>query len=582
MGKADPTERPVRAPDVRSGGEMPGTGFDRPQWLVQRGDRYLQVSELLYRIAGLADGTRTADEIAVLVSAAMRRNVSGQDVRELVETKLMPSGIIAGGPQAGPAPSGPSPLAIALGAKLIGPGVIDPLARLLSVFFVPGVAIAVLAATIATRFWLYAQHGVTPGIGRLLQEPSLMLLIGALAIGGAAFHELGHAAALRVAGGRARGMGIGLYFIFPVFYTDVTDSYRLGRWRRVLTDLGGFHFNLVFSLFVLAAYVITHNEALLVAVTLVDLEILHQMLPLGRLDGYWLLADLTGVPDFFSLAGPYLRSLLPGGDRSLPKLRPIARFVFGAYLLLIGPLLALLAVFLVSRLPAIAFATLDSFLQHAARFDEARAAQDFGAGARAVGEAVLLTLPVLAIAFFLGNIARSVAQLFLKIAGSTRRERLAAGASVVAAAALVLALWAPLSTTVRATAADLGGALIDSGVVDPTTAPTPRLRLPAQRSAPPPNATDAPPARATAGPSDVAPASPTGAPASTTGAQPSPTAAPASPTAAPASPTAAPSTTAPSTSPSVPPSTSSPPSPNASPGGALTATPIPTASPELR
>jgi putative peptide zinc metalloprotease protein len=543
MATASPSERPTRAPDVRSGGEMPGTGFDRPQWLVQRGDRYLQVSELLYRIAGLADGTRTADEIAVLVSAAMRRDVSGQDVRHLVEAKLMPAGIIAGGDQAGPAPSGASPLAIALGARLIGPGVIDPLARLGSVFFVPGVAVAVLAATIATRIWLYTQHGVTPGIDRVLHEPSLMLLIGALAIGGAAFHELGHASALRVAGGRARGMGVGLYFIFPAFYTDVTDSYRLGRWRRVLTDLGGFHFNLVFSLFLLAAYVMTHNEALLVAVTLVDLEILHQMLPLGRLDGYWLLADLTGVPDFFSLAGPYLRSLLPGGDRALPKLRPIARFVFGAYLLLIGPLLALLVAFLVSRLPVIAFATLDSFLQHAARFDEARAAQDIGAGARAVGEAVLLTLPVLAIAFFLGNVARTLARLFLKIAGSTRPQRLAAGASVVAAAALVLALWAPLSTTVRATAADLSGAIIDSGFVDPTTGPAPRLWAPTQRPAAP--------ARATAAP----------------------------PTAAPASPTAPPTATAPSASPTVLPSPSAPPSASASPSGAPSAAPVPTTTP---
>jgi putative peptide zinc metalloprotease protein len=559
VATASPSERPRRAPDVSAGGEMPGTGFDRPQWLVQRGDRYLQVSELLYRIAGLADGTRTADEIAVLVAAAMRRDVSGQDVRHLVETKLMPAGIIAGGAQATPATSGPSPLAIALGAKLIGPRVIDPLARLGSVFFVPGVAIAVLAATIATRFWLYTQHGVTPGIDRVLHEPSLMLLIGALAIGGAAFHELGHASALRVAGGRARGMGVGLYFIFPAFYTDVTDSYRLSRWRRVLTDLGGFHFNLVFSLFLLAAYVMTHNEALLVAVTLVDLEILHQMLPLGRLDGYWLLADLTGVPDFFSLAGPYLRSLLPGGDRALPKLRPIARFVFGAYLLLIGPLLALLVAFLVSRLPVIAFATLDSFLQHAARFDEARAAQDFGAGARAVGEAVLLTLPVLAIAFFLGNVARTLARLFLKIAGSTRPQRLAAGASVVAAAALVLALWAPLSTTVRATAADLSGAIIDSGFVDPTTGPAPRLRPPTGRPAAPPNTRQAAPPNMT----PTAPARATAAP----------------PTAAPASPTAPPTATAPSASPTVLPSPSAPPSASASPSGAPSAAPVPTTTP---
>ena len=512
-----PTQRPQLAADVKLGGEMPGTGFEQPQWLIQRGERYLQVSELLYRIAGFADGTRTPDEIAILVSALLRRDVRADDVRELVTTKLVPSGIVAGDQPTAPTERDTSPLAVALRAKLVGPRVIDPLARLGSLFFVPGVAIAVLAATIATRVWLYTRHGVTPGIDRMLHEPSLMLLIGALAVAGAAFHELGHAAALRVAGGRARGMGVGLYAVYPVFYTDVTDSYRLGRWRRVLTDLGGFHFNLVFALFVLGAYVVTHDEALLVAVSLIDLEILHQMLPLGRLDGYWLLADLTGVPDFFSLAGPYLRRLFRRSDGALPSLRPVARVIFGLYLALVGPLLVLLVALMVSRLPAITFSALDSFLQHAARFDEARAAQDIGGGIRAVGETMLLTLPLLAIAFFLASIVRSVVRLFLHVAGRTRPQRLAAGVSVVAAAALVLALWSPLSSTVtatvRQTAGDVNTAILDGGVVDPTAGPTLRLRLPTARPTAAPVMTPVAPPRSTpAALTTPVPATPTPAP----------------------------------------------------------------------
>ena len=54
---------------------MPGTAYQNQQWLIQRGDRYLQVSEVLYRVAEHCDGTRTEDDIAVLVSAATRRNV---------------------------------------------------------------------------------------------------------------------------------------------------------------------------------------------------------------------------------------------------------------------------------------------------------------------------------------------------------------------------------------------------------------------------------------------------------------------------------------------------------------------------
>ena len=38
-------------------------------------------------------------------------------------------------------------------------------------------------------------------------------------------------------------MGTGLYLVWPAFYTDVTDSYRLGRAGRLRTDLGGLYFN---------------------------------------------------------------------------------------------------------------------------------------------------------------------------------------------------------------------------------------------------------------------------------------------------------------------------------------------------
>ena len=117
-------------------------------------------------------------------------------------------------------------------------------------------------------------------------------------------------------------MGAGLYLIYPAFYTDVTDNYRLGRWGRVRTDLGGFYFNLIFALGLIGIHFLTGAEWLLLVVVLIDVEILHQCLPLVRLDGYWALADLTGIPDFFSQIGPFLRTVLPlpfwKGPRTCP------------------------------------------------------------------------------------------------------------------------------------------------------------------------------------------------------------------------------------------------------------------------
>jgi putative peptide zinc metalloprotease protein len=287
---------------------MTGTGYRTTQWLIQRGDRYLQVSEVLYRVAELCDGIRTDSDIAVLISAATRRDVSAADVHALIETKLAPAGIV-GGAAVGPAPEDrrSSPLGVQLGAKVIGPAAIDPFARVAQIFFFPGVAIIALAAAIGAHVWLYGTHGLREALEGVVLEPWRMAALGALAFAAAVFHELGHATALRVAGGRARGMGFGFYLVYPVLFTDVTDSYRLGRWRRLLTDVGGFYFNVIFALGVFGAYTITRQEWLLVAIAITDFEILHQLLPLGRLDGYWILADLTGVPDFFAIGARFAR-----------------------------------------------------------------------------------------------------------------------------------------------------------------------------------------------------------------------------------------------------------------------------------
>jgi putative peptide zinc metalloprotease protein len=538
------TDRPQRAPDVVLAGEMPDSSYASPQWLIQRGGRYLQVSEVLYRIAEASDGTHTPEEIAVLVGAQTRRPVTGEDVRALVEQRLIPAGVLAGASGVTTAPSnGPSsPLQITLRATVVSGRVLAPFAWLGSGLYLPGIVIVALVATVVSRVWLYTQHGVGDAFARVIAEPWHLFLIGAIAVASALFHELGHASALRAAGGRARGMGIGVYLIYPVFYTDVTDSYRLSRWRRVLTDLGGFYFNLIFSLGVLAAYVLTHDETLLVAVTLVDLEILHQMIPLGRLDGYWLLADITGVPDFFSIALPFARRVAgrPGG---LPRLKPAATAVVAIYLALILPALALFAWVVTHSLPRFAHAALASFLTQAERLEPALASHDLGAASSAVAQGILLTLPVLAALFFLASIVRAFARLFVRVAGKTSRQRAAAIASAVSAIVLLVALWVPGLGDALAASRETAIPRAITGRHDPISTARPKLSfstVPAPRSPSGPTRTAAPITPRTAAPPTAVPtASPSSSPPST-----APTSAPTTaPTPAPTTPSPSPTAT---------------------------------------
>jgi putative peptide zinc metalloprotease protein len=203
--------------------------------------------------------------------------------------------------------------------------------------------------------WLFGYHGIAQSIRSTLYDPLFILLLLGLIVLSAAFHECGHATACRYGGARPGVMGVGLYIVWPAFYTDVTDAYRLGKKGRLRTDLGGVYFNTIFILVTAGAYFATGFEPLLLVIPLQHLEILHQFLPFIRLDGYYIVSDLTGVPDMFARIKPVLKSLLPWreADKSVLELKRWARVAVTAYVLLLVPLLAVLLGLTVMNLPRV-------------------------------------------------------------------------------------------------------------------------------------------------------------------------------------------------------------------------------------
>src|SRR6202012_4562162 len=160
-------------------------------------------------------------------------------------------------------------------------------------------------------------------------------------VASALFHECGHAAGCRYSGARPGRIGAGIYLVWPAFFTNVTDSYRLNRAGRLRTDLGGLYFNMVFMLVLAAFYVATSAEILLLVIAITHLEMLEQLLPFVRFDGYFILSDLVGVPDLFARVKPVLRSCLSRGhqDPRAAGLRANARVVITGWILTVIPLL---------------------------------------------------------------------------------------------------------------------------------------------------------------------------------------------------------------------------------------------------
>jgi putative peptide zinc metalloprotease protein len=252
--------------------------------------------------------------------------------------------------------------------------VVNSVTTIFRPLFLPPVVAAVLGALAALDVWLFGYHGIAQSLRETLYKPAFILLTLGLVILSAAFHECGHATACRYGGARPGKMGVGLYLVWPAFYTDVTDAYRLSKSGRLRTDLGGVYFNAIFTLLTAGAYFATGFEPLLLVIALQHAEILHQFLPVVRLDGYYIVSDLAGVPDMFRRVGPTLKSLLPWRrpDPAVAELKRWVRIAVSAYVLTVVPLLLFVLLITVTNMPRVLATSWDSGslelqkIQHAA------------------------------------------------------------------------------------------------------------------------------------------------------------------------------------------------------------------------
>ncbi len=277
--------------------------------------------------------------------------------------------------------------------------------------------------------WLLRTASMMEALQVTLLDPPIILAVLGIVVAAAFVHELGHAAACTYGGGRPGAIGAGLYLVYPAFYTDVTDSYRLDRAGRVRTDLGGVYFNALSLVALAVAFRATGWLPLVLVIVLVHVEMGQQLLPIVRLDGYFVLADMVGVPDLFARVRPVLASLLPGRapDPRVDQLRRSTRIIVTVWVLTVVPLLLGLLGVLLAKAPEV---LRDVWAAEKLQWELLNLAVDFGewpTAALAVLSLVLIALPVLGMALLLIDIARRIVPAALRAGGrlytrATRRS----------------------------------------------------------------------------------------------------------------------------------------------------------------
>jgi putative peptide zinc metalloprotease protein len=404
-----------RVPGLQLLGPVADSGLVKPTYLVQRPDgQVVQLSELLNVVLATAGTGKPPEELARRVSDTFGKELSVEGLKHLIDTKLAPLGLIEDASAASPTlvhpPKADPLLALRLRGTILPARAVNALAAWLSPLFFPPVVIFALVAFVAVDIVLLTTGDVFGALRDMLISPAMLLGFFVLMSFGGLIHELGHAAACRYGGAKPGVIGYGLYLVFPAFFTNVTDSYRLGRTGRLRTDLGGLYFNVWTVLVTGTAYLLTGEGIFLLLVLTTQLQMVQQLPPIVRLDGYFVLADLAGVPDLFSRVRPLMRSLLPGrpADPRVVELKPGARRIVSAWVLTVIPLLVFTLGWLVWSLPWILTATFEAVTVHSGTVASAAADGDLALLLVAVLSIVLLVIPILGLAVVLWRLSRSL------------------------------------------------------------------------------------------------------------------------------------------------------------------------------
>lgn len=164
--------------------------------------------------------------------------------------------------------------------------------------------------------------------------PHLFSLGGALAFAVALFfaklcHEFGHAFMAKRAGCRVQSMGVAFMVLLPMFYTDVSDAWRVNdRRARLLIGAGGVLAELVLACIALLVWSLLpdgpgRTAAFMLASATWITTLVINLNPFMRFDGYFLLSDFWEVDNLqgraFALCRWRLREFLFGYAAPAPE-----------------------------------------------------------------------------------------------------------------------------------------------------------------------------------------------------------------------------------------------------------------------
>ncbi|MDJ0642711.1 MAG: hypothetical protein QNJ15_07825 [Erythrobacter sp.] len=256
------------------------------------------VPEKYVELVRAFDGNRSEDEAIEHFQNANPGLFEKEWLRRLIQKSLMPKGLIVRPDQdAAQAGTSVQPKRGFLYIKLpiLPSKVVDPIARMLSFMFMKPLMVIGGLLFIISHVYVYGFLIQLDTVDFDALDTGSILLILLFSTLATMCHEFGHASAAAHYGCRRMSIGWGVYIVYTVLWTNVSEAWKLPRRQRAVVDIGGVYFESLALVALLLAYMHTGNPVFLFAFVFIDFSILTTLNPFLRMDGYWLVSDIFGI-----------------------------------------------------------------------------------------------------------------------------------------------------------------------------------------------------------------------------------------------------------------------------------------------
>lgn len=253
---------------------------------------YLKINQDTYNLLSLINGNLNFSEIQDLFNNKYNKQISLQQIENLFYHKLSKYGVLKGTEENIKLYQKPSYLKLSF--IIFNERFISKIAKYFRFLFKPKTAlltiigcISIISFLTVLNFDAYKSFSI---------QESLVYFFTIILIS-STLHEFGHVASANYFGAKHGGIGGGFYLFTPVYYADVTDIWRLSKWQRIVVNLSGMYFELIFCTLVALIGFFANNFVLTVLAIIVCVNTMFNLNPFLRSDGYWVLSDLTNKPN---------------------------------------------------------------------------------------------------------------------------------------------------------------------------------------------------------------------------------------------------------------------------------------------